>query len=183
VGLKDSAGNPIAYGHYFLGGKVGQHALFPLANELTQRIVVTPGAQGHVSLACELNTKLVSLNAGYQLFCAQQEKMGALSWNDNTIAIAQANFDTSDTQPTFALTRTAPEFSMSSNGAIQKENLDLATLTAPSQLTHTFFASVGGNGLISTYPLSLSIGGSYQIPSHNAAFRTYGIWSKVGLLF
>ena len=182
VGLKTDAGTKIDFGHYYLGGKRGQDALFPLANALTQDLDIEPGIQFEALIAMCFKSENFTFDIGYNLFAKEGENVTIKKWNDTLYTIAAPDFDTT-TAAGFNPDTAAHRVANLIDGPIEPKHLDLESVTSPTQVTHKIY---GGLGYIFSqwkYPLMLGLGTSYEFVIGNSALEGYAIWGKVGVSF
>ena len=180
--LKTDEGNRINFGQYYLGGKVGEHALFPLANVLTPNIYVSPGLVFEAIAALAFNTKNFTLDVGYNIFAKNGEKISLKdSWEKETYAIAKAGFDTKEAAATFATTDFQSGIGI--DDTLKVSNLDFDALRTPSQITHKIYGGLGYTFNECKYPVLLGLGSSFEFVNGNTALENWAIWGKLGISF
>lgn len=165
--------NPLA--HYAPGFKLDQPMntpLFPLANVLTRNVGVEPGSQIEALAALSFNFCRLTFDAGYNLFWRDKESVKVKSWEDGVIYLADPARDVSVTDFTFG-NLTADDH------LINRENLNLATATTPSLLSHKIFGALAYTGKIKNqYPCSFGVGASYEFADTNADLENWSAWIK-----
>jgi hypothetical protein len=193
VGLKDNDGNIINFGHYYLGGKKDELAVFPLANVLTQDIDVRPGSRFEAIVAAAFNSGNFTLDLGYNLYIKEGENLSLKhAWAKDTYAIANKEYyiinelTTDENGPfcgPFDPTSAHHYDAETIPGPIAKENLDLDSIKSPTQVTHKAYGSFSYVFNSWKYPLLLGLGSSFEFVDGNSALEGYTIWGKVGVRF
>jgi hypothetical protein len=182
LGFKDPEGNSYPFGHYMLAGKQGQGTVFPFANVLTRDLVVTPGSSIDVLVNSALHWREFIFELGYEFFAKEAEAVSVKSWDNNKYGVVNYDFATTSL------------FDYSSDSYLDDESGDPVALNSgylevdrartPSQVTHKVHGSVGCAFEDWSYPVFISVGGSYEFVSgRNSALQNYAFWGKLGLNF
>lgn len=174
VGIKIT-GQPQRLDHYAPGFKLDQDAgsaLFPLANILTQDVRVEPGSQIDALAGLSFKFCHITFDAGYNIFWRDRESVKVKKWTDDTIYLASAGRDTADAYDAVSILANV-------DTPINRANLDIASVTTPSLLSHKLFSGLAYNCSIKNrYPCSFGIGGSYEFANSNADLENWSIWLK-----
>lgn len=169
VGVKDRA-----LGYYFLAAQEGQDdvPLFPAANILTQGLKVKPGSQLDALVAFAFNSSGFTIDFGYNMFWKDSEDVWLKNWKDDTYALANANYVTSNQF----------DSGVDALQTLNRADLDVAAAATPSLFTHKLFAGLGYTmNIYQDYPLSFGIGGSYEFGTSNADLENYAVWAKIAV--
>lgn len=183
-------GAPVLHGEYILGGKKGDTFATPLANFLTRDVTVAPRNQFDGMVDLSFKWKGFSLDLGYDLFAKSEEDVSIKAWTEDEIGIADWSWDTQ-----FAFINDGANVTIynggaggassagTTNGSIQRLDLNPNAPKSPSLVTHKIF---GGAGYICDrwkYPVMAGIGGSYEFITDNDGLETWALWAKLGVSF
>jgi hypothetical protein len=181
------------FGHYALGGRKDQknEQLFPLANVLSPNLRVKPGSQIDAQMWLSFQNSCFIVDVGYNLFWKDEESLSlkkCSGFENDTYAIADPRFVVI---PDTGAPEDSPEFNLDEDGIIaagttfiNECNLCFDAAKTPSQLTHKIFGALGWHfNLCTSYPTSLSVGGSYEFASDNSALEQWAVWAKAAFSF
>lgn len=167
---------------YRLGGAANQNALFPLANVLTQDVRVSPRGRFFGTALLALQHRGFSIDAGYELYLQDTEKVQIKNWTNDTYNLASVDFDTTN--------RFTPNADQHPDDgvpvAIQKDNLVPSTAATPHHVRHTLCANLGYTFNNWRQSLKISTGGGYEFASKTATTGSsarWMWWAQAGMLF
>ncbi|QQR49264.1 hypothetical protein IPF37_00250 [bacterium] len=181
LGLKNTDGSIIPWGHYALVGQVTGAAtiLIPAANKLTVDCDVTPGSQLDMILAFAYHNRGFTIDLGYNLYYRDQEDV-----------------DRKKNTPIFGTTANkwgivTPSATASGSGISVGElqvplvdsNITTQTAETPSQLSNKIYAGVSYQSQTFQVPLLVGFHTHYEWASDNAALSNWEIGGKAGLAF
>lgn len=173
--------------YYLLGGEVGQaeQPLFPMANVLTRKLTVRPGSVIDAIAAFAFNIGNCTFDIGYNVFFKEEERVNLKNhWENDKYAVAATTYSTETEFHLLQGLTSAYGGAAAVDGAnvaIQKENLDMDSVTTPFQVTQKVYAGLGYEWNKMRHPLFLGIGGSYEHSNKNTALSGWALWVKTGI--
>jgi hypothetical protein len=176
--------NPV-FSQYYLVGKLGTAGIQPLSNVSTLNVKVKPRNQIDSVLCLNYSNGGLTLDAGYNLFWKDSEKLSLKStWSVNSYAVAKPTCDASAAfNRTNSLAYKSDDLDLAKE-TIQKADLNLDAASSPSQLVHKAFVGLGYITQGWDYPLMVGMGASYEVPScKQDAAEGFGLWAKLGFAF
>ena len=189
--FKNAQGEVVPFGPYQLGGALGGTGMFPLANVLAQEVKVRPGTAVQISLSSIFSRQGLSLECGMNAKAKSAEEVEIIEWKDNTYGVVKWNYDASTPAARTDLWSTvrvdgagqsvnAPTESRT----INKEHLDLQSITTPGMMQGQIFGFVGYVHQTLKYPLTFGLGLMYEFPlGSNTLAPAWNGWCKLGCNF
>lgn len=189
--FKDKQGNIPSFAAYQLGGKVGVAGMFPMANLLANMFKISPGHKIETTLSCVTSCQGLVFEFGAGAKGRSQEKVEILTWQDDSIGLVRWGYNannpvtTADLWSTASLGLDGVAINAPSNArTINRESLDLNSITTPSMLTGYLFAFAGYSYSDLLYPLSFGLGMLREMPfSSNASPASWSFMFKLGMNF
>lgn len=195
IGLKSAVtGCLLPWSRYQLVGALNLPLVLPLANVLTQAVSVRPRNLGEILAAFTYQHGQFSIRAGYDLWAKNAEQIKQKqSWCNTGYAFPTSTYATKlaefpDSQAIFNLNEATNNNSIcmldpvGGGSTINPCQLDYDNAASPGTLTQTVFASAEYTWHGRT-PISVGIGGAYEIPENNAALRMFYIWATGSFSF
>lgn len=166
--------------HMVLGKKdLGGAGAFPMANVLAQDLYVAPGTHFESILGLTLKWKQFHVNLGYDVFYRQQESLSLVeAWpNDTYVEAAGKTLDGT----------VLNEYFIQAPGKVTENStlfLYPQAAATPDQETQMLLLSGGYVGKVKSYPVTASLGASYELATNNSkALQGWGLFGKVALAF
>jgi len=172
----------LAAASYHLLGKVGATTATPGANALTQKCDVTPGSVFDANATIGVRHHDFTFKGFYNLFARQEERIVLRNeWADGTFGLLDEN--------------TAVNTAIAVGGALKQGTINNDTsqtyalttdpCTTKAQITHTVGGSVGYTFKKMRFPVSLSLGGSYEFDPQdsNTAITSWSCFGTVSACF
>lgn len=195
VGLKNKP-----WSQYMLVGKVDFPYVEPAANILTPLLKVSPGNIFEGLLYFSYSQDNIFLEAGYNLFAKQREKVKRQSlFSDTSYALVSSDFASNfysvedasiRTNPfTLAYSNTASTIGMMNGadsdhqGYITASQIDEKRAETPGYITNGVFACLGYREDHESYSPMVGIGVGVEFPNSNASLYQATFWLKAGCIF
>ena len=173
----------IKFGWYYLGGKANTKTLFPLANELTRKVRVTPGSQMEGLVNFAFHKGNFTFDLGYNFYAREGEDVTVREWPCALYGIARPDF-CSGHESLFVVADDTIKIGAERTGAITKEFLTTAPCTSPAYVTHKVLGGAGYAMNAWDYPIFFGLGGSWEFAQgSNAALDGWALWLKTGVSF
>lgn len=175
-----------SFSHWVNIAKVGDNAVSPAANILTQAMNVTPGSQVEATLGFGGEWGSIVMDLGYNLFFRDAENVSLkTAWTDGQYGIANG---ASDVSGGFALANAMNTGYINNAvaaaiGGRPVVAVTLAPCTTPQILSHKIYSNVGYVFKEMETPVHVGLGGWYEFKGDNAALSTWGIAGKIGVAF
>lgn len=171
--------DPLLSQHYQIG-EVGQTGMEPLANKSTVDCDVQMGSQIDAIASVAYNNGGFTLDAGYNLFWKEAEKVShrlGSDW-DSKYALVQADYD-----PAVALAE-GTTLNEAAADYLKRSDLNEEAAAKQSELVHKVFLAAGYTAKSWEYPVMVGVGVGYELPSNNRdAAEGYSVWVKAGVAF
>ncbi len=174
---------------YVLAGEKGKKYVFPLANVLTQDLNVHPGSIFDAIVAFNFKISNWDIDLGYNIFFKECENVYLKkAWDNYKYAVAAYGYNASaefnifeNTDTRFLGIAQTPDNEL--DRTIKEKDIDLKSVSQPSQTTHKIYGGVSYNYTKWEHPLLFGLGGSYEWASTNAALEGWAIWFKTAISF